>query len=110
MRLTKIICTLGPSSNSRDMIRSLAKSGMNIARLNFSHGDQETHRKTIRLIQEINKEDGSSIATLLDTMGSEIRTGERKEPLEITTGMEVVFSRKELPKEKRPVIQVNYDG
>ncbi len=109
MRLTKIICTLGPASCSPENIFALWQSGMNIARINFSHGSQESHRKTIQTIKDVNKEKGSTIALMLDTKGAEIRTGDVAEHIVIAKGQEVVFSTQPLPNEKRPVITVNYD-
>src|SRR5579864_4349287 len=109
MRLTKIICTLGPSSSSREQILALQKAGMNIARINFSHGSQEDHRKTIHTLKDINAKEDLSIALLLDTKGAEIRTGDVKEPIMIKKGQEVVFSSKPLPNESRTVVIVNYD-
>jgi pyruvate kinase len=110
MRLTKIICTLGPASSSREQICALHDGGMNIARLNFSHGSQEGHSKTSRLIRQINKEEGRNIGVMLDTKGPEIRTGDVKEPIVVGKGTEVVFSPRPMPGEKRPVILVNYDS
>ena len=109
MRLTKIICTLGPASDSLENIFALQQAGMNIARINFSHGTQDQHRKTIHSVQEVNKTKGCDIAIMIDTKGAEIRTGDVAEPILITKGQEVVFSSKALPDEKRPVIMVNYD-
>jgi len=74
-RKTKIICSLGPSSFNENIIRELINSGMNIARINFSHGDIESHRKTIESVKRISGEMGKHIAVLLDTKGPEIRTG-----------------------------------
>lgn len=109
MRLTKIICTLGPASNSLDQLRALRDAGMDIARINFSHGDHAQHRTIIRTVKEMNAADGSTVALLLDTKGAEIRTGDVTTPIEITKGQEVVFSAKPLSNEQRPVIIVNYD-
>jgi len=108
MRLTKIICTLGPSSHTPDMLLALAQNGMNIARVNFSHGTQEGHRETIQAVKEMNRTHGFCVALLLDTKGPEIRTGDVEEPIEVKNGQEVVFSSVPLPDEKRPVIIVNY--
>ncbi len=82
---------------------------MDIARINFSHGDASTHLATIRAVKEVNKSKGCTIALMLDTKGAEIRTGEVTTPIEIVKGQEVVFSPTPLPKETRPVILVNYD-
>ena len=78
MSKTKIICTIGPASESKEMMTKLVKAGMNVMRLNFSHGSHEEHLNRIKLITEINKELGSSVAILLDTKGPEIRTGDFK--------------------------------
>ncbi|HVW66120.1 MAG TPA: pyruvate kinase [Candidatus Peribacteraceae bacterium] len=109
VRLTKIICTLGPATTSPENIVKLHSQGMNIARVNFSHGSQDQHRSTIQMIKDVNKEHGYCIGLLLDTKGAEIRTGDVNEPIAITKGQEVVFSSTPLPAEKRPVIIVNYD-
>ncbi len=109
MRLTKIICTLGPATNTPEKIQALAHAGMNIARLNFSHGDQEGHRKTIAAIKALNAS-GECIAIMIDTKGPEIRTGDVTEPIVFEKGQEAVFSSHPLPGETLPVILVNYEG
>lgn len=73
---TKIICTIGPSSNNYETILKMANEGMDIARLNFSHGDHNSHLETINLIRKVEKENGLNIAILLDTKGPEIRLGD----------------------------------
>lgn len=75
MRKTKIVCTLGPASENEQMIKELFKSGMNVARLNFSHGSHESHKKTIELFRKVRDSLELSAAILLDTKGPEIRTG-----------------------------------
>lgn len=67
-RKTKIVCTIGPSSSSREMIWKLAEAGMNVARLNMSHGDHASHQKTIDLVKEYNSLFvDKAIAIMLDT-------------------------------------------
>lgn len=73
MRRTKIICTIGPASESEDKLRELMKAGMNVARFNFSHGSHEEHKKKFDRVNKISSELGYPIATLLDTKGPEIR-------------------------------------
>ena len=73
---TKIICTIGPASESKEMMRKLAENGMDIIRLNFSHGDFEEHGRRIQNIREVNQELNKNIAILLDTKGPEVRLGE----------------------------------
>lgn len=79
MRKTKIICTIGPASDSIDTLRDLMVNGMNVARLNFSHGNHEDHLIKINRIKALRKELGLHIAILLDTKGPEIRTGKFKD-------------------------------
>ncbi|GAA3401652.1 pyruvate kinase [Paenibacillus hodogayensis] len=79
MRKTKIVCTIGPSSESLPALKQLIAAGMNVARLNFSHGDFEEHGNRIRNIREACRELNKTVAILLDTKGPEIRTGKLKE-------------------------------
>ena len=75
-RKTKIICTIGPASTSEDMLRKLILAGMNVARLNFSHGSYDEHKERIDLIKKLRKELNRPVALLLDTKGPEIRIGQ----------------------------------
>jgi pyruvate kinase len=79
MRKTKIICTIGPASGSPEMIRRLIRAGMDVARLNFSHGTREEHGEKIRLIRSISDEIGKPVAILQDLCGPKIRVGELPE-------------------------------
>jgi pyruvate kinase len=79
MRKTKIVCTIGPSSESLPALKQLISAGMNVARLNFSHGDFEEHGNRIRNIRQACQELDKTVAILLDTKGPEIRTGKLKE-------------------------------
>ncbi len=79
MRKTKIVCTLGPATQSEEAIRSLVNAGMNVARLNFSHGTYEYHQKNIDMLKEVRRELCCPLAILLDTRGPEIRTKTLKE-------------------------------
>lgn len=79
MRRTKIICTIGPASERLEIIKELIRKGMDIARLNFSHGTHEEHRKRIEMIRKAADELGIPVAILLDTKGPEIRIGTFKE-------------------------------
>ena len=71
---TKIICTVGPATEDDDVLRDLMRSGMNIARLNFSHGSHEYHRRNIERVRRIASELGKTVAIMTDTKGPEIRT------------------------------------
>jgi len=105
MRLTKIICTLGPATIKPEAVKRLLDGGMNIARLNCSHGTLEQHRGTIRMLKDLNPDNHFSI--LLDTEGAEVRSGDRSEPLQLNQGQEVVFTHQRTEK-NHPVIAVNY--
>ena len=74
-RKTKIVCSLGPSSSDDVVVRDLILAGMNVARLNFSHGTHESHKKSIERVRRISSELGKPVAILLDTKGPEIRSG-----------------------------------
>ncbi|HZJ76977.1 MAG TPA: pyruvate kinase [Oscillospiraceae bacterium] len=78
MRKTKIVCTVGPASESKDVFKELVLNGLNVARLNFSHGDYEEHGQRINTIKEVRWELNEPVAILLDTKGPEIRTGKFK--------------------------------
>lgn len=75
MRKTKIICTLGPATDQKEILRKLCLEGMNVARMNFSHGDHDSHLARLNLLQELREELGLPIAAMCDTKGPEIRTG-----------------------------------
>ena len=79
MRKTKIICTLGPASSKREVIRELALAGMNVARFNFSHGTHATHYALFQELQYVRNELARPIAAILDTKGPEIRIGDFKD-------------------------------
>ncbi|SEQ66063.1 pyruvate kinase [Granulicatella balaenopterae] len=87
MKRTKIVCTIGPASEKKEVLSQLVEEGMNVARLNFSHGDFEEHAARIKTIREIAEETGKVIAVLLDTKGPEIRTHDMTDgKLEFETG------------------------
>ena len=75
MRKVKIVCTLGPACSDYDVLRTMAEAGMNVARLNFSHGEYETHALNLKLVRRVEEEIKRPLAALLDTKGPEIRTG-----------------------------------
>jgi len=91
-RHTKIICTLGPATNTPEMIEQLAKAGMNLARINMSHGTQESHLKVIKAIKGLNRRLNHPIAILMDLQGPEIRTGEVGDTLHLNVGEIFTFT------------------
>ncbi|MBX3721283.1 MAG: pyruvate kinase [Turneriella sp.] len=108
-RKTKIICTIGPATNTLDKIRQLAEAGMSIARINMSHGDQKGHLEVIQKIKSFNKTAAMPIAILLDTQGPEIRTGDLMENFTLAVGdsIEITAAGSENT-ENKSVITVNY--
>ena len=97
MRKTKIVCTIGPASESEEMLEKLMKAGMNVARLNFSHGDHAEHQARIDSIRRVSKRLGKTVAILLDTKGPEIRTHNMKNGgIELEKGTEVIVSMTEV--------------
>ena len=80
MRHTKIICTIGPASESEGLLRQLLRAGMAVARLNFSHGTQEDHRRRIALIRRVSEELDRPVAILQDLCGPRLRVGEMAQP------------------------------
>ena len=83
MRKTKIICTLGPSTDKGDVLRELIANGMNVARFNFSHGSHEEHKGRLDLLKSLREELGKPVAALLDTKGPEIRLKDFKNGTEM---------------------------
>ena len=84
MRKTKIVCTVGPSTDKDGVLEQLMLSGMNVARFNFSHGDFEIHKRRFEQIVEIRERLGLPVATMLDTKGTEIRMGKFKDGKKVT--------------------------
>jgi pyruvate kinase len=109
-RKTKIVCTIGPSTNTREMIWKLAETGMNVARLNMSHGDHQSHQRVIDLVKEYNAQntDGNVIAIMLDTKGPEVRSGDVPEPIMLNEGQEFNFTIKR-GVSTVDTVSVNYD-
>ncbi|XP_034708407.1 pyruvate kinase isozyme G, chloroplastic [Vitis riparia] len=108
-RKTKIVCTIGPSTSSREMIWKLAETGMNVTRLNMSHGDHASHKKTIDLVKEYNAQfEDKVIAIMLDTKGPEVRSGDVPKPIMLKEGQEFNFTIKRGVSSENTV-SVNYD-
>lgn len=110
MRRTKIVCTLGPAANDKETLIKLAEAGMNVARLNFSHGDHNEHAKRIELIKEVEKEVDRPIGIILDTQGPEIRTGKMKDgKITLRNNDEVIITTKEILGDDNK-FQIKYDN
>ena len=103
IKRTKIVCTLGPASQSEDVLRELILNGLNVCRFNFSHGSHEEHKGRIDMVKKVREELNKPIAILLDTKGPEIRTGNFADPevlleegSEFTITMDEVVGTKEI--------------
>ena len=97
MRKTKIVCTIGPASDSKDMIEKLIQTGMNVARLNFSHGSHEEHQVRIDIIKAAREKYNVPIAIMLDTKGPEVRLGCFKNgKAELVTGQKIILTTEEI--------------
>ena len=92
MLRTKIICTLGPASRSPDTILKLVQGGMNLARLNMSHGEQEDHRAAIGFIRDAAAQVGQPVGIMVDLSGPKIRVGELGASIELKKGKAVVVA------------------
>jgi len=110
LRKTKIVCTIGPASESIEKLIELMDAGMNVARLNFSHGDHQEHGERIKRIREAAERTNKNIAILLDTKGPEIRTHNMENGgIELKAGEKIVVSMEEVlgTKEK---FSITYEG
>jgi pyruvate kinase len=94
MRKTKIVCTLGPATNDKQKIKRVVEAGMDVARMNFSHGNHDEHKHRFDLVKEVEKETGRTIGLMLDTKGPEIRTGEMKnDKIQLEANSEIVIKK-----------------
>lgn len=106
---TKIVCTIGPASNTKETLLAMVKAGMNVARLNFSHGTYEDHARLISLVREVAAEAGEPIAILQDLQGPKVRVGELPpEGVMLDPGKEIVISTEDDP--ALPKIGTTYKG
>lgn len=104
MRKTKIICTLGPACESEEVLKELVLEGMDVARMNFSHGTYEEHKKRIDTLKKIREETGRPVALLLDTKGPEIRTGKFKNgSVALTAGDNFILAYEDIPGDEHKV-------
>jgi pyruvate kinase len=110
MKKTKIVCTIGPVSETEKMLRKLIFAGMNVARLNFSHGDYAEHGERIARIKKVREEMGIPVAILLDTKGPEIRTGEFKcQEVFLTEGQEFTLTSRDVVGDDS-ICSISYKG
>jgi len=110
VRKTKIICTIGPTTASFDKLKKLAEKGMNVARLNMSHGSLEWHQHVIHSIKRLNRKFATTIAILLDTKGPEVRTGDVKRDLVLKKGAVLTLTIRRQAELEENCVEVSYDG
>lgn len=104
MRKTKIVCTIGPASEAPENLKKLVLAGMNVARLNFSHGDFDEHGGRIKNIKKVREELGKTVSILLDTKGPEIRLGKLKEePIELVQDETITLTTEEILGDKQRI-------
>ena len=110
MKKTKIIATIGPASESYETLKELVKNGINVARLNMSHGSYEEHFERVKKVRQINEELNTGVAILLDTKGPEVRTGlfENGE-IELKKGNDVILTNQEMIGNSKKIF-INYKG
>ncbi|MGM0580163.1 MAG: pyruvate kinase [Bacteroidota bacterium] len=107
---SKIVATVGPASNTKEILQKLVKAGADVFRLNFSHGDHKIHQQTLQYIEEINKEWGTNVSILQDLQGPKIRCGEIKDgSVEIKEGNEFIITTKEMVGDAKKV-STTYQG
>ncbi len=111
LKKTKIVATVGPASENLKTLEEMIQEGMNVARVNFSHGTYEDHEKQINLIKEARKRQNTPIAIMLDTKGPEIRTGLLKNGDEVilTEGQTFVLTTEELDGDNT-IVSISYEG
>lgn len=110
MRRTKIVCTIGPACDNLETLKQMIKNGMNVARLNFSHGTHEEHARRVQLIRQAAEETETVVAIMLDTKGPEIRTGLlEKETIVLETGKNITLTTEEI-KGNEERLSISYKG
>ena len=108
MRKTKIICTLGPATDA--VLPEMIKAGMNVARMNFSHGSHEEHKARMDAVKAARKELGMPVGIMLDTKGPEIRTKTYKDgKIEIVEGQEFTLTTRDIEGDNT-IVSITYEG
>ena len=92
---TKIVATLGPATNTKEILTNLAKEGVNVFRINFSHANYDIVKEQIQQIRVLNEENGWNVAVLADLQGPKLRVGVMKEGTVLKDGQEFIFTTKD---------------
>lgn len=108
---TKIVCTMGPATEDDEILRQMIRAGMDVARLNFSHGTHEYHRHNIERVRRIASELGANVAIMVDTKGPEIRTRETEGhvPVRLETGDSVIVTARQVPS-SQGLVALDYES
>ncbi|MBK5279405.1 MAG: pyruvate kinase [Bacteroidia bacterium] len=106
---TKIVATVGPASSNMEMLRALVKEGVDVFRLNFSHGTHEDHLKVINYVREINVEMGTNVALLQDLQGPKIRVNDMQPGVEIEAGQEIIITTRKVLGNNE-LVSTSYEG
>lgn len=107
MRKTKIICTLGPSTDSYDTLCKMAKAGMNVVRFNMAHGDYDTANKRMELVKKVRDDLNIPLGIMVDIKGPEVRTGQVDVPFKVEKGDKLIITGEQIPSHDN-VVPVNY--
>ncbi len=107
---TKIVATLGPATSSKEVLRKMLQEGVNVFRINFSHADYEDVKERIKMIRELNEEDGFNAAILGDLQGPKLRVGVMKEEVVVNEGDHITFATGEEFKGTAERVYMNYDS
>jgi len=107
---TKIVATLGPATSSKDILRKMLQEGVNVFRINFSHANYDDVRERIKMIRELNEEDGFNAAILGDLQGPKLRVGVMKEEVVVNEGDHIVFATGKEFKGTAERVYMNYDS
>ena len=110
MRRAKIVCTLGPATSTTESIRALVEAGMDVARLNLSHGDYADHEKVYRMVRQASDATGRGVGVLVDLQGPKIRLGRLASgPVDLQTGQEFTITTRDVPGDAT-IASTTYDG
>ena len=110
MKKTKIVCTLGPASDTKETVTAMARAGMNVARLNFSHGKYEDHLRRIETVKQVRQEKNIPLAIMLDTKGPEFRIGDFScGKIDLKEGDEFRFTSRKIDG-NQSIVSVSFSG
>src|SRR5258708_2937570 len=109
LRRAKLVCTLGPASDTLEGLRDLIEAGMDVARFNFSHGTHEEHAARLARLRQASEQTRKAVGALQDLCGPKIRTGRFQKPFDLPTGAEVTLQEGDAPTGDG-AIPIQYDG